>query len=71
MAPSNQGNNTGFFDGLVHHYYMERLAFCALIKHIFKIDLQKNKNSFAKDFISDHKQTLALKWSPEIKIKKK
>ena len=25
-----------FFDELFHHYYMERLAFCALIKHIFK-----------------------------------
>ena len=25
-----------FFDELFHNYYMERLAFCALIKHIFK-----------------------------------
>ena len=25
-----------FVDELFHHYYMERLAFCALIKHIFK-----------------------------------
>ena len=25
-----------FFDEFFHHYYMERLAFCALIKHIFK-----------------------------------
>ena len=25
-----------FFDELFHHYYMEWLAFCALIKDIFK-----------------------------------
>ena len=55
-----------FFDELFHHYYMERLAFCALIKHIFKTDLQKDKISCAKDFISCHMQTLALKCSPEI-----
>ena len=24
------------FDELFHNYYMERLPFCALIKHIFK-----------------------------------
>ena len=57
-------NNTGFFDGLLHHYYIERLPFCALIKHIFKTDLPKDKISCAKDFNSVHKQTLALKCSP-------
>ena len=54
------------FYELLHYYYMERLAFCALIKHIFKTDLQKDKISCAKDFISCHMQTLALKCSPEI-----
>ena len=29
-----------FFDELFHYYYMERLDFCALIKHIFKTNLQ-------------------------------
>ena len=42
----------------------------ALIKHIFKTDLQKDKNSCAKDFISVHKETLAFKCSPEILDKK-
>ena len=36
VAPSNQGNNTGFFEELFYHYYMEKLPFCVLIKHIFK-----------------------------------
>ena len=49
---------------------MERLAFCALIKHIFKTDLQKDKILCAKDFISCHMQTIALKCSPEISDKK-
>ena len=31
-----------FFDELFDHYYMERFAFCALIKHKFKTDLQKD-----------------------------
>ena len=41
-----------FFDGLMHHYYMERLIFCASIKYIFETNLQKYKISCAKDFIS-------------------
>ena len=48
------------------YYYMERLAFCALIKHIFKTDLQKDKISCVKNFISRHIQTFALKCCPEI-----
>ena len=55
-----------FFHELFHHYYMERLDFCALIKNIFKTDFQKDKISCAKDFGSCHMQTLALKCSPEI-----
>ena len=55
MAPFNQRNNTGFFDGLVHHYYIERLAFYALMKHIFKTDLQKDNNSCVKEFIFVYK----------------
>ena len=31
---------------------MESLAFCALIKHMFKIDLQKDEISWDNDFIS-------------------
>ena len=58
------------FHELFDHYYMERLDFCALIKHIFKTDLQKDKILCAKDFISCHMQTLALKYSPEIQYKK-
>ena len=54
-----------FFDELFHHCYMERLALCALIKHIFKTDLQKNKISFSKDFISRHMETLTFKYRPE------
>ena len=65
-ASSNQRNTTCFFGGVVHHYYMEMLTFCALIKHIFKTDLQKDKSSCPKDFISVHMQTLGLKCSPEI-----
>ena len=45
---------------------MKRLAFCALIKHIFQTELLKNKISRAKDFISVHIQILALKYSPEM-----
>ena len=45
---------------------MERLAFCALIKHIFETDLQKEKISRAKDFIFFHMKTVALKCRPEI-----
>ena len=47
-----------------------RLPFCALIKHILKTDLQKDKISCAKDFISLHLEALALKCSPEIEDKK-
>ena len=38
-----------FFHELLHHYYIERLAFCPLIKYIFKTDFQKNvpKTSFS------------------------
>ena len=35
---------------LFHHYYIERLAFCALIKHILETDLQMDNFSFAKNF---------------------
>ena len=66
VAPSNQRNNTGFCDELFHHYNKERFVFCALIKHIFKTDLQKDKISCVKDFISRHMQILALKYSLEI-----
>ena len=59
-----------FFDELFHHYYMKRLAFCSLIKHIFKTDLQKNKISCAKDFISCHMQNLPLNAAQKVKIKK-
>ena len=55
-----------FFDEFFHHYYMKRSAFCALIKHIFKTDLQQDKISCAKNFISRDIQTFALKCSPEI-----
>ena len=49
---------------------MDRLAFCALIKHIFKTDLEKGKISCAKGFISRHMETFALNCSPEILDKK-
>ena len=35
---------------LFHHYYIERLAFCALIKHVLETDLQMDNFSFAKNF---------------------
>ena len=56
--------NTSFVNGLVHHYYMDRLAFGALIKHIFKTDLKKDKSLCVKHFISVHMQTLTLQYSP-------
>ena len=34
--PPTKGIIQVFFDELYHHCYMERLTFCALIKHIFK-----------------------------------
>ena len=37
------------------------MTFCGLTEHIFKTDLQKDKISCAKDFISLHMQTLSLK----------
>ena len=49
---------------------MEQLDFCLLIKYIFKIDLEKDKISCARDFISVHMQILALKCSSEIYSKK-
>ena len=55
-----------FFDGVVHHYYMARSTFCALIKHIFKTVLPRDKISYTKYFISVHMQTLATKCSLEI-----
>ena len=48
---------------------MKKLAFCASVKHISKTDFHEDKISCAKDFISCHMQTLALKYRPEI-IKK-
>ena len=62
VVPSNQRNNAGFFDRSCTIITMERLAFCALIKH----NLQKDQISYAKDFISVQMQTLALKCSSEI-----
>ena len=35
LQPKQQNK---FFDELFHYYYIERLDFCALIKHIFKTD---------------------------------
>ena len=63
MAPSNQINNTGFFDGRLHHYYLEKLAFYALIKHMFKTGQQKNEITCTKDFIPVHMETVSLKCS--------
>ena len=54
VTPSKQRNNAGFFDRLVHHYHIDILAFCALITQIFKTDLQKDKISCVKEFISAH-----------------
>ena len=53
----------------MQHYYMEMLAFCALIKHMFKTNLQKDEISYANDLILSHMQTLALKCSQKIMIK--
>ena len=49
-----------FLDDFFHHYYMKRLIFYDLIKHMFKINLQKDKISFVKDSILRHIETLAL-----------
>ena len=54
-----------FFDRLIHNFYMDRLAFCALIKHIFKTDLKKEKISCAK-YLFLSMQTLAFKYSPKV-----
>ena len=44
---------------------VESLQLQCIFKHIFKTNLQRDKISCAKDFISVHMQTLALKCSPE------
>ena len=67
---SNQKNNAGFFDWLVHYNYMNRLTFCALIKHIFKTDLHTDKISCAKNFISVHMQPLSLNSPQKFKTKR-
>ena len=67
---SNQKNNTGFFDWLVHYNYMNRLTFCALIKHIFKADLRTDKISCAKDFISVHMLPLSLNSAQKFKTER-
>ena len=59
-----------FFDRLIHNFYMDRLAFCALIKHIFKTDLKKEKISRAK-YLFLSMQTLAFKYSQKFIMKKK
>ena len=56
------------FDGLVHHYYMERLNFCALIKHIMKRGFQKDKILCAEERIW---QPLFLNAAQKFKIQKK
>ena len=48
---------------------MERLAFCALIKHMFKT-FAKGQDFMCHRLISRHMETLALKCSPEIEDKK-
>ena len=37
------------------------MTFCGLTEHIFKTDLQKDKISYAKNFIFLHMQTLSLR----------
>ena len=49
---------------------MERLVFWALIKYIFKADLQKDEISCAKYFNSVHLKTIELKCSRKIQDKK-
>ena len=46
----------------MQHYCMEKMALCGSIKHMFQTDLQKDEVSCAKDFISVHMQTIALKY---------
>ena len=46
----------------MQHYFMKKMALCASIKHMFKIDLQKDEISCAKDYISVHMQTISLKY---------
>ena len=50
----------------MHHFCMERMAFCAVIKHVIITDLQKDEISCVKDFISTHMQTITLKYSQKI-----
>ena len=49
---------------------MNRLTFCALIKHIFKTDLHTDKISRAKDFIPVHMQPLSLNSPQNFKTKR-
>ena len=49
---------------------MERLAFCALIKRIFKTDLNKFQISCAQDFILAICKPLSLNIVQKFKIKK-
>ena len=49
---------------------MNRLTFCALIKHIFKADLRTDKISCAKDFISVHMLPLSLNSAQKFKTER-
>ena len=55
---------------MVHHYYMQRLVFCALIKHRFKIDLEKMRFHVSMTSFLSHMQTLTHKYSQKLKTKK-
>ena len=69
MAPFNQRNNTVFFDGLVHHFYMERLAFCTLIKH--KTDLQRIRIPLPKTSFLFITKPVPLNSAQKFEMKKK
>ena len=50
---------------------MERLAFCALIKDMFKTDFQKDRISCTKDFFLSICKSLPLNAAEKFKMEKK
>ena len=66
MAPSNQQTGS-FMDWCTINM---TLILCALIKHMFKTDLQRAESLCTKDFTDVQTQNLALKCSQKFKGKK-
>ena len=61
-------NNTGFLCGNDSPYYMEKLTFSAVLKHMYRKNA-KHKISCIKNFISVHIKLLPLNADQNFKMK--